>query len=117
MASQIGRNDPCPCGSGKKYKKCCYQKDQGNAEPKELKTHKFKVLGSDQSDQVASGTLENQKELDAESLARAVERESQELLADYSKVDYRDKASLPPPKRHIEKEGENAFAGARHDTE
>jgi uncharacterized protein len=20
---QIGRNDPCPCGSGKKYKKCC----------------------------------------------------------------------------------------------
>lgn len=23
-ASPIGRNDPCPCGSGKKYKKCCY---------------------------------------------------------------------------------------------
>jgi preprotein translocase subunit SecA len=20
---QPGRNDPCPCGSGKKYKKCC----------------------------------------------------------------------------------------------
>jgi SWIM/SEC-C metal-binding protein len=20
---KIGRNDPCPCGSGKKYKKCC----------------------------------------------------------------------------------------------
>ena len=19
----VGRNDPCPCGSGKKYKKCC----------------------------------------------------------------------------------------------
>jgi len=24
--SKIGRNDPCPCGSGKKYKKCCYGK-------------------------------------------------------------------------------------------
>ncbi len=23
----VGRNDPCPCGSGKKYKKCCYKKD------------------------------------------------------------------------------------------
>lgn len=23
--SKIGRNDPCPCGSGKKYKKCCGQ--------------------------------------------------------------------------------------------
>lgn len=24
---KIGRNDPCPCGSGKKYKKCCMAKD------------------------------------------------------------------------------------------
>ena len=22
-ADKVGRNDPCPCGSGKKYKKCC----------------------------------------------------------------------------------------------
>ena len=22
---KVGRNDPCPCGSGKKYKKCCMQ--------------------------------------------------------------------------------------------
>ncbi|MBO6100899.1 MAG: SEC-C domain-containing protein, partial [Spirochaetaceae bacterium] len=20
---KVGRNDPCPCGSGKKYKNCC----------------------------------------------------------------------------------------------
>lgn len=24
---KIGRNDPCPCGSGKKYKKCCLDKE------------------------------------------------------------------------------------------
>jgi preprotein translocase subunit SecA len=24
-ARSVGRNDPCPCGSGKKYKKCCGQ--------------------------------------------------------------------------------------------
>jgi hypothetical protein len=24
---KIGRNDPCPCGSGKKYKKCCLDRD------------------------------------------------------------------------------------------
>lgn len=23
---KVGRNDPCPCGSGKKYKKCCGKK-------------------------------------------------------------------------------------------
>jgi len=25
---KIGRNEPCPCGSGKKFKKCCLGKDQ-----------------------------------------------------------------------------------------
>ena len=24
-SQKVGRNDPCPCGSGKKYKKCCGQ--------------------------------------------------------------------------------------------
>lgn len=23
VENKTGRNDPCPCGSGKKYKKCC----------------------------------------------------------------------------------------------
>src|SRR6266542_3582883 len=32
----IGRNDPCPCGSGKKYKKCCLAKDE-EAKRKETK--------------------------------------------------------------------------------
>lgn len=25
---KIGRNEPCPCGSGKKYKFCCYEQDR-----------------------------------------------------------------------------------------
>ncbi|MDO5401571.1 MAG: preprotein translocase subunit SecA [Eubacteriales bacterium] len=28
QGKKIGPNDPCPCGSGKKYKKCCMQKDK-----------------------------------------------------------------------------------------
>jgi len=28
IVDKIGRNDPCPCGSGKKYKKCCMDKSQ-----------------------------------------------------------------------------------------
>ncbi len=28
---KVGRNDPCPCGSGKKYKKCCADKERGEA--------------------------------------------------------------------------------------
>ena len=26
QSPKIGRNDPCPCGSGKKFKKCCMGK-------------------------------------------------------------------------------------------
>jgi len=28
VAAKVGRNDPCPCGSGKKYKKCCGQHEE-----------------------------------------------------------------------------------------
>jgi hypothetical protein len=36
----VGRNDPCPCGSGRKYKQCCLEKDeaaQRKARAKEAK--------------------------------------------------------------------------------
>ena len=45
MNVKIGKNDPCPCGSGKKYKKCCYirsfnpQKNERKAEYGLLKTY------------------------------------------------------------------------------
>ncbi len=29
---KLGRNDPCPCGSGKKYKKCCLSKSDSKAD-------------------------------------------------------------------------------------
>ncbi|MBQ9783925.1 MAG: preprotein translocase subunit SecA [Clostridia bacterium] len=28
-SAKVGRNDPCPCGSGKKYKNCCMRNDSG----------------------------------------------------------------------------------------
>jgi methionyl aminopeptidase len=33
---KVRRNDPCPCGSGKKYKRCCLHREN----PKELETEK-----------------------------------------------------------------------------
>ena len=29
--ADVGRNDPCPCGSGRKYKHCCLEKDEAKA--------------------------------------------------------------------------------------
>ena len=31
MEANLGRNDPCHCGSGKKYKQCCLAKDEEKA--------------------------------------------------------------------------------------
>ncbi|MBS0624199.1 MAG: SEC-C domain-containing protein [Verrucomicrobia bacterium] len=30
MNQKVGRNDPCPCGSGKKYKNCCMNKEEAS---------------------------------------------------------------------------------------
>jgi hypothetical protein len=30
-SARVGRNDPCPCGSGRKYKQCCLAKDEAAA--------------------------------------------------------------------------------------
>src|SRR5690606_12062384 len=31
VTQRVGRNDPCPCGSGKKYKRCCGANNAGSA--------------------------------------------------------------------------------------
>ncbi|UCE07121.1 MAG: SEC-C domain-containing protein [bacterium] len=49
---RIGRNDPCPCGSGKKYKNCCLNKDQG-ANSKDFLWRKLRAT----HDQLATAVL------------------------------------------------------------
>lgn len=44
MNEKTGRNDPCPCGSGKKFKNCCLNK---SATPKKIKA---KWLNSSQKE-------------------------------------------------------------------
>jgi uncharacterized protein len=39
MTEKAGRNDPCPCGSGKKYKQCCLK----NERPRGSAPRKFKA--------------------------------------------------------------------------
>ena len=52
MSEKVGRNDPCPCGSGKKYKKCCGFKVQ---EQKQLSARHFrKGIGSGTAGMVGS---------------------------------------------------------------
>jgi uncharacterized protein len=43
---RTGRNDPCSCGSGKKYKLCCLLKKQKDATPQGLRKFTAKVISS-----------------------------------------------------------------------
>lgn len=46
---KIGRNDPCPCGSGKKYKRCCLKKEQElQRQEREKKAEQVKAQSKEQ---------------------------------------------------------------------
>ena len=43
MKEKVGRNDPCPCGSGKKYKKCCISMVSENSDDKMNELYRFEA--------------------------------------------------------------------------
>ena len=48
---KVGRNDPCPCGSGIKYKKCCLGKDlQVNRDPGTMYAQRYKIRLKEEAD-------------------------------------------------------------------
>jgi len=48
---KVGRNDPCPCGSGIKYKKCCLGKDlQANRDPGAMYAQRYKIRLKEEAD-------------------------------------------------------------------
>lgn len=43
LVTTPGRNDPCPCGSGQKYKKCCWAQEHAPARERALADHQRKT--------------------------------------------------------------------------
>lgn len=48
--AKVGRNDPCPCGSGKKYKRCCLS--QTAAPPADLLWRRLRAIDDEQTHQL-----------------------------------------------------------------
>ncbi len=66
--SKVGRNDPCPCGSGKKFKRCCLERVEAEQRAERLRAEAERAEGGlDEVDEFVE-TLEH---------ARAVLEESQ----------------------------------------
>ena len=49
--SKVGRNDVCPCGSGKKFKRCCLERVEAEERAERLKAESERVWAED--DEVA----------------------------------------------------------------
>jgi tetratricopeptide (TPR) repeat protein len=86
--SSLGRNGPCPCGSGKKYKKCCLKKDEAAADARSA-TEQIPpsgpyapMLAEDDLDELSNGVLD----LIDEGRLDAAEARARDLLERYPDV-------------------------------
>lgn len=48
--NKVGRNEPCPCGSGKKYKKCCLNKPKESVDIQEASPKRIELSGSEEQE-------------------------------------------------------------------
>lgn len=89
--AKIGRNDPCPCGSGQKYKRCCLPRDEAAAAAERAAAPAldrntaapFALVSDDDGLDEASNIVIDL--IDADRLDDA-ERAAQDLLERYSEV-------------------------------
>jgi tetratricopeptide (TPR) repeat protein len=65
--AKTGRNDPCPCGSGRKYKVCCLKKDE------DAERERFKRAAAETAAQAAEAAAKTRRQ--AEATLQALEHE------------------------------------------
>jgi hypothetical protein len=82
--NKIGRNDSCPCGSGKKYKKCCLKEDQKKEQAQIVQPATQTELASKKvREEIKKQINDETKEQREERIAR--EKEEKELYQDLPK--------------------------------
>jgi hypothetical protein len=47
---KVGRNEPCPCGSGKKYKKCCLNKPKESVDTQDPSPKQIELSASEEQE-------------------------------------------------------------------
>jgi hypothetical protein len=97
MSEKVGRNDPCPCGSGKKYKNCCFIKEKQAKAPVSLHKLKAKVISG-------GGMMNQQPTQNSESMVVDYNVLMEQAFG-HSLQAYQDKPPLPQdPSQYLVKE-------------
>jgi len=84
---KIGRNAPCPCGSGKKYKKCCLSTQQ-DKKPSSGRKQRFIPVFTD-LDQLSNNVVDliEQEKLDeAEAVSRRLLNEYPDQIDGFNRL-------------------------------
>jgi tetratricopeptide (TPR) repeat protein len=84
VKSKSGRNDPCPCGSGQKYKRCCLPRDEAAAAARTVAARSEAALPPDDDDLDQASNIVIDL-IHADRLDEA-EQAAQDLLARYPEV-------------------------------
>ncbi len=104
--SKIGRNAPCPCGSGKKYKKCCLLNQDGRQAA--ATPVKYRAVYTD-LDQLSNSVVD----LIKENKLQKAEAVSRRLLAEYpDQVDGFDRLAMVYEARGNRKEAAEYYRKA-----
>ena len=85
--AKTGRNDPCPCGSGQKYKRCCLPRDEAAAveRARALEREQALLAPDEQDDGLDEASNSVIDLIDAGRLDEA-EQAAQDLLTRYPEV-------------------------------
>jgi len=128
MDTKINRNAPCPCGSGKKYKKCCGLKEMESTQKrltvqrglripgivgvqKKLSESVFKIITDSQSSGSALSLLSGPVSGGpARTLDGSRELFEEEVLVEDKSLEATPDDLLPPPKVSLGEESENESA-------
>jgi len=70
---EVGRNDPCPCGSGKKYKKCCGFKQ--NPGQKKINAQVILPQKASSMDSLFSKAMPEKREENPKSLEKKISKD------------------------------------------
>jgi tetratricopeptide (TPR) repeat protein len=73
--AKTGRNDPCPCGSGRKYKVCCLKKDE------DAEHERFQRAAAEAAAQAAETQRHAEATLEAYERAHALAKDSNAAIA------------------------------------
>ncbi len=79
--SKVGRNDPCPCGSGKKFKRCCLERVEAEERAERLQAERERAeVEFDEADEFIDTLEQSRAVLEESRVVEQVDRLSEAVL-------------------------------------